>query len=113
MLRTNLATRPFYNERLVHVLLGVAFALVARKRSTPNERIIGHDAASTATNRARAFQRGRPGLRGRLVQQRVAPHEDGAGPEASGPVLRGPAAAGAGRAARAARARATWTPSPP
>jgi hypothetical protein len=29
MLRTNLATRPFYNERFVHVLLGVAFALVA------------------------------------------------------------------------------------
>ena len=28
MLRTNLATRPFYNERLVHVLLGVALALI-------------------------------------------------------------------------------------
>ena len=27
-LRTNLATRPFYNERLVHVLLGVALALI-------------------------------------------------------------------------------------
>ena len=30
MLRTNLSTRPFYNERLVHWLLGVAFA--ARRR---------------------------------------------------------------------------------
>jgi Tfp pilus assembly protein PilN len=29
MLRTNLATRPFYNERLVHVALGVALALIA------------------------------------------------------------------------------------
>jgi len=29
MLRTNLATRPFYNERLVHWMLGVALALVA------------------------------------------------------------------------------------
>lgn len=28
MLRTNLATRPFYNERLVHVLLGIGLALV-------------------------------------------------------------------------------------
>ena len=29
MLRTNLATRPFYNERAVHVLIGVAAAIVA------------------------------------------------------------------------------------
>jgi Tfp pilus assembly protein PilN len=29
MLRTNLATRPFYNERLVHVGLGIALALIA------------------------------------------------------------------------------------
>ena len=28
MLRTNLATRPFYNERLVHWLIGVAGVLV-------------------------------------------------------------------------------------
>lgn len=28
MLRTNLATRPFYNERAVHVLIGLAAALV-------------------------------------------------------------------------------------
>jgi Tfp pilus assembly protein PilN len=28
MLRTNLATRPFYNERLVHLLIGVAAVLV-------------------------------------------------------------------------------------
>ena len=28
MLRTNLATRPFYNERLVHWLLGAAALLV-------------------------------------------------------------------------------------
>jgi Tfp pilus assembly protein PilN len=28
MLRTNLATRPFYNERLVHLLFGAALALV-------------------------------------------------------------------------------------
>jgi hypothetical protein len=28
MLRTNLATRPFYNERLVHVVLGVALVLI-------------------------------------------------------------------------------------
>jgi len=29
MLRTNLATRPFYNERAVHVLIGIAGAIVA------------------------------------------------------------------------------------
>lgn len=29
MLRTNLATRPFYNERAVHVLIGMAGAIVA------------------------------------------------------------------------------------
>ena len=29
MLRTNLATRPFYNERGVHVLIGIAGAIVA------------------------------------------------------------------------------------
>jgi hypothetical protein len=29
MLRANLATRPFYNERAVHVLIGVAGAIVA------------------------------------------------------------------------------------
>ena len=28
MLRSNLATRPFYNERLVHWLIGVAAVLV-------------------------------------------------------------------------------------
>ena len=28
MLRTNLATRPFYNVRVVHVVLGLAVAIV-------------------------------------------------------------------------------------
>ena len=37
MLRTNLATRPFYNERLVHWLLGGAAVLVLLHRLQRHE----------------------------------------------------------------------------
>src|SRR5688572_21088171 len=41
MLRTNLATRPFYNERLAHIVLGVGFALVVALTAYNVTRIIG------------------------------------------------------------------------
>jgi len=73
MLRTNLATRPFYNERLVHVVVGVALALVAAftvfnvsalvslsRRQAALAAAAGRDEARAAdlTTRASAIRRG-------------------------------------------------------
>ena len=52
MLQTNLATRPFYNERLVHWALGLAAALVALVTLVNAIRYVSlsrHVAAATAT----------------------------------------------------------------
>ena len=47
MLRTNLSTRPFYNERAVHVLLGAAAALVLALTAYNVLRIVSLSRANT------------------------------------------------------------------
>lgn len=47
MLRTNLSTRPFYNERVVHVLLGAAAILILALTMYNMFRIVGLSRANT------------------------------------------------------------------
>jgi hypothetical protein len=59
MIRTNLATRPFYNERIVRMLLALAALLVLGATAFNVSRVIRYSRSDTrlATQAARAEAR--------------------------------------------------------
>jgi hypothetical protein len=68
MLRTNLATRPFYNERLIHVLLGVGLVLVAAFTAFNVSRLLSLSRQQAAFTDAASRDEGRAAdLRGRAA----------------------------------------------
>jgi hypothetical protein len=70
MLRTNLATRPFYNVRVVHVVLGLAVAIVIGLTAFNGIQIM-RLGASQSTLGARAAEAGREAARLRAEAVRI------------------------------------------